>query len=140
MFVFGNEEQGVDAGCVLLRDPAPQAVTNCGVRDERSVVLGYAQIALCQRHLHEIYERPEEGPSPVHLTQNTQLSGVGCVTTEGSSGTVPGGEQKTVLGPGEHPWYSPEAIDRRVLHPARWPTAHVEQRELTYRGGLGEER
>src|SRR4051794_18593656 len=117
--VARNKKQSINAGGVFIGDPGPQTVSHVGVRDERGVVFGYAQVALGQRHLHEIYERPEERPAFVHLAQELWPPVFRREVGEGRSGTVPGREQEAVLGPGEHPWYGPEAIDGRVLYPAR---------------------
>ena len=111
-----------------------------GVRDQRSVGLGYAQVALRQGHLHKVDECAEEGPTLVHLAQDRQLPARSRRTRQGRfpRRTTKGAESGSGSRRRPMVWRAgsrPSGFWTRLA--GRLPM--LSSAELADRGGLGEE-
>src|SRR3712207_3308541 len=111
-------------------------------RPPRSTLFPYTTLfrsALGQGHLHEVDQGPEERPPLVHHLQGIQPSVIVRVAAECRPRAVPGGEQETVLRPGEDPRDGAQALNLGVLHPPRRSAPYVEHADLADGGGSREE-
>ncbi len=111
-------------------------------RHEREIPARDVEAGLGQRHLEVLDDRSEERPLAIEPPQRLEAGTRLGERREPAAAAVPGGEQRPILRPREHPWDGSERLQvRRVFgRAARGTRADLEQRQFVDRRERAEER